>query len=159
VNLPTQHQIAVLGMHATTAAGTAIAVIGFTHIATPDQVQNATAAIGQISDGVALIMKGGGTLMVTGAAVYATIKSGPFASLLRAVTSIAGDPAKLAQVQQGDIGATLPEKAALVLVTDKLPEVAGVGTTQTQAGKELAMAVPSPTVQIVTTPAAKVIGL
>jgi hypothetical protein len=151
VNLPTQHQLAVLGTHVAAGAASAIAVIGFTHIADSSQVADATTAIGQISDGVALIMKGGGTLGTIGIAIYATVKSGPFASLLRAVTSIASDPAKLAQVQQNTTGATLPEKAALVLVTDKLPEVAGIGTTRDEAGKELAMSVPSPTVQTIAT--------
>jgi hypothetical protein len=149
MNLPTQHQAAVFGTHIAAAAASAIAVIGFTHVATPDQVRDATTAVGQISDGVALIMKGGGTLIGFGVTIYATVKSGPFASLLRAVTAIASDPAKLAQVQAGATGATLTEKAALLTVTDKMPEVVGVGTTLTPDGKALALAVPSSSVQAV----------
>lgn len=141
--LPTQHQFAVAGTHLAAAAGAVIATLGFSHIATPDQVADATTAIGQISDGVALIMKGGGTLFGVGVGIYAFIKSGPFASLFRAAASIAADPAKVAQLKT----LTVAEQAPLVAVTDKLPDVAGVGTTRTEAGQALAQAVPSPTVQ------------
>jgi len=143
MNLPTQHQFAVFGTHAAVAAGTVVAMLGFTHIATQDQVTAATTAIGQISDGVALIMKGGGTLLGIGAAIYAFVQSGPFASLLRAVTSIASDPAKMDQLKT----LTVAQQAPLVAVTDRLPDVAGVGTTHTEAGNALAESVPSLTVQ------------
>lgn len=147
MNLPNSHQIAVFGTHAATAAAAAVAVLGFGHIASTDQVTSATTAIGQISDGVALIMKGGGTLVGVGVAIYATVRSGPLASLMRAVTAIAADPKTMQQVKDGTTGATLPEKAALIAVTDKLPEVAGVGTTLTPEGRTLASMVPSNTVQ------------
>lgn len=143
MNLPTQHQFAVAGTHAAAAAGAVVATLGFSHIATPDQVSSATTAIGQISDGVALIMKGGGTLLGIGAAIYAFVKSGPFASLFRAVSTIAADPAKMDQLKT----LTIEQQAPLVAVTDKLPDVAGVGTTRTEAGQALAQAVPSATVQ------------
>ena len=151
-SLPTQHQISVIGTHVAAAAGSVIAVVGYTHIADATQVADATAAVGKISDGVSLIMQGGGTLILIGTTIFATIRSGPFASLLRSVTAIAQDPAKLAQVKTGDTGATLDQKAALLLVTDKLPEVAGIATVRTDVGKALADAVPSETVQPTTTP-------
>lgn len=141
--LPTQHQFAVAGTHLAAAAGAVVATLGFAHVATPDQVASATTAIGQISDGVAQIMKGGGTLLTIGAGIYAFVKSGPFASLFRAVSSIAADPAKMEQLKS----LTVAEQAPLVAVTDKLPDVAGVGTTRTDAGMALAQAVPSNTVQ------------
>ncbi len=143
MNLPTAHQYAVFGTHAAASAAAVVAFIGFTHVAPADQVQSATVAIGQISDGVALIMKGGGTLVGFGMAIFAAVKSGPFASLLRAAASIASDPAKVDQLKT----LTVAEQAPLVTVTDKLPDVAGVGTTRTQTGQALANAVPSATVQ------------
>lgn len=145
--LPTQHQFAVVGTHVAAGAAAVVATLGFTHIATPDQVANATTAIGQISDGVALIMKGGGTLFGIGTVIYAFIKSGPFASLFRASAAIAADPAKMEQLKT----LTVAEQAPLVAVTDRLPDVAGVGTTRTEAGLALAQTVPSPTVQTVQT--------
>jgi hypothetical protein len=155
VNLPTSHQIAVVGTHVATGAAAAIAALGFAHVISPADVSNAGQAVSQISDGLGKVMAGLGTLIGIGSGVYAFITPGPLASLFRATKAIAADPTLTAQVQ----AAPLVDKAPLVFVTDKLPEVAGIGTTKTQAGKELAMSVPSPTVQSVDTPAAKVLGL
>lgn len=141
--LPTQHQFAVFGTHLVAAAGAVVATLGFSHIATPDQVADATTAIGQLSDGVALIMKGGGTLLGIGVGIYAFIKSGPLSMLFRAAASIAADPAKVAQLKT----LTVAEQSPLVAVTDQLPNVAGVATTSTPAGARLADSVPSSTVQ------------
>lgn len=142
--LPTQHQFAVAGTHIAAGAAAVVATLGFTHIATPDQVSDATTAIGQISDGVALIMKGGGTLFGIGVAIYAFVKSGPFSSLFRAAAAISADPSKMDQLKS----LTVAEQAPLVAVTDKLPNVANVATTPTAAGQQLALAVPSTTVQV-----------
>ena len=147
MNLPTTHQIAVAGTHVATAAAAVIATLGFVHVLNPADVGNATAAIGQITDGIGKIMAGMGTLIALGSGVYATITSGPFASLFRASKTIAADPVMMAQLQSTPIA----QQAPLVAVTDKLPDVAGVGTTQTEAGKALAIAVPSATVQPVAT--------
>lgn len=155
MNLPTSHQVAVVGTHVATGAAAAIAALGFAHVISPADVSNAGQAISQIGDGLAKVMAGLGTLFGIATATYAFITSGPLASLFRATKAIVASPELTAQVA----AAPLADKAPLVLVTDKLPEVAGIGTTQTQAGKELAMSVPSPTVQTVNTPAAKVLGL
>jgi hypothetical protein len=145
MNLPTQHQIAVVGTHLATGAAAAIAALGFAHLISPADVSNAGQAVSQISDGLGKIMAGVGTLIGIGSGVYAFITSGPLASLFRATKTIAASPELTAQVA----AAPLADKAPLVTVTDKLPEVAGIGTTRTQAGQELAMSVPSPTVQTV----------
>ena len=143
MNLPTQHQIVVAGTHVATAAATAIATLGMVHVLSPADVTNATAAIGQITDGVGKIMAGIGTLVAVGSGVYATLMASPFASLFRASATIASDPAKLAQLK----ATPTAQQATLVAVTDRLPDVSGVGTTGTPAGQALANAVPSPTVQ------------
>lgn len=151
MNLPTQHQIAVAGTVAASSAASVIATLGFVHLLNPADAMNATAAISQIGDGFAKVMAGTGTLITIGAGVVATVRSSPLASLFRASKTIAADPALTAQMAT----ASLPEKAALVLVTDKLPEVASVGTTRTEAGKALADAVPSITVQAAPPPFTK----
>lgn len=143
MNLPTQHQIVVAGAHIATAGAAVVATLGFTHVLNPAQVNDATQAISSIGDGLAKIMTGLGTLIALASAVYATISSGPFASLFRASAAIAADPAKMAQLKT----LTVAEQAPLVAVTDKLPDVAGVGTTTTGTGLELARSVPSNTVQ------------
>ena len=147
MNLPTTHQIAVVGTHVATASAAVIATLGFAHVISPADVTNASQAISEIGDGLGKVMAGLGTLMGIATGVYAFITSGPLASLFRATKTIAADPALTAQVN----AAPIAEKASLVLVTDKLPEVAGVGTTRTEAGKALADAVPSITVQSIST--------
>jgi hypothetical protein len=153
MNLPTQHQIAVVGTHAASIAAGAIAALGFAHVISPSDVADAGQAVSQIGDGLGKVMAGLGTLFGIASGVYAFITSGPLASLFRATKTIAADPALTAQVN----AAPIAEKASLVLVTDKLPEVAGVGTTRTEAGKALADAVPSITVQSVATPISRAI--
>jgi hypothetical protein len=143
MNLPTQHQIAVAGTAAATSAASVIATLGFVHLLNPADVSNATAAISQIGDGFAKIMAGSGTLIAIGAGLVATVRSSPFASLFRAANDIASDPDKMAQLKT----TPLAQQAPLVAVTDKLPDVAGVGTTSTTAGVALAEAVPSFTVR------------
>jgi len=149
MNLPTQHQIVVVSAHIGTAATTVIATMGIMHLITPAQVADAGQAISQIGDGLGKVMAGLGTLGAIAISIYTFFTSGPFASLFRASAAIASDPAKLAQLQQGTAGATLDQKVALVTVTDRIPEVAGVGTTRTDDGKALAELVPSATVQSV----------
>ena len=81
-------------------------------------------------------------LVGIGITAYAAVKSGPLASLFRALNTISNDPAKLNKLE----AATPDQKASLIAVTDKLPEVATVTTTNTAAGKALANSVVSPTV-------------
>ncbi len=155
MNLPTQHQLIVAGTAVATSAASVVATLGFVHLLSPADAANATAAISQIGDGLAKIMAGAGTLATIVAALIATIRSSPFASLFRAATDIASDPAKMDQLK----GTPLAQQAPLVAVTDKLPDVANVGTARTDAGFALARAVPSVTVQPTTTnpPAAKAV--
>lgn len=147
MNLPTGHQIGVATAAVAAFASGGIAMFGYAHIINPAQVNDATQAISQIGDGLGKIMAGVGTLAGIAIAAYNTIKSSPFASLFRASAAIAADPAKMEQLKI----LTVAQQAPLVAVTDKLPDVAGVGTTRTDSGLELAQAVPSNTVQ----PAAK----
>lgn len=141
--LPTQHQVVVAGAHIATAGAAVVATLGFVHVLNPAQVNDATQAISSIGDGLAKVMTGLGTLIALGSGIYATISSGPFASLFRASAAIAADPAKMDQLKT----LTVAQQAPLVAVTDKLPDVAGVGTTRTDNGLELAQAVPSNSVQ------------
>lgn len=143
MNVPTQHQIAVVGAHVASITAGVIGTLGFVHVISPADVTNAGQAISQIGDGLAKVMAGLGTLFGIASTAYAFITSGPFASLFRASKDIATDPVKLQQLQ----ATPLAQQATLVTVTDRLPEVAGVGTTRTEAGKALADAVPSITVQ------------
>lgn len=143
MNLPTQHQFAVAGMHVATAAAAVVATLGFTHILSEGQVADATQAISTIGDGLGKIMTGLGTLIALASGIYATIQSSPFASLFRSSKEIAADPVRLDQLR----ATPLAQQAPLVTVTDRLPDVAGVGTTGTAAGAALAQAVPSNTVQ------------
>lgn len=155
MNLPSQHQLAVAGTHIATAGATAVATLGMVHLLNPDQVNSAGQAITQIGTGVSSIMTGAGTLVALASGIYAAITSGPLASLFRATKAIAASPELTEQVKVSAIA----DKAPLVALTDKLPEVVGVGTTRDDAGKALAAAVPSASVQTVTAvpPIAKVI--
>jgi len=148
MNLPTQHQIAVAGSAIAISATSVISTLGFVHLLNPADADNATAAISQIGDGFAKMMAGAGTLITIGTSVYMTVKSSPLASLFRASKTIAADPRLTEQVKV----ASLANKAPLVVLTDKLPEVASVSTTRTEAGSALANAVPSSTVQTVGSP-------
>lgn len=147
MNLPTQHQLVVAGSAVGVFASGSITMFGFIQLLNPAQVSDATQAVSMIGDGLAKIMTGAGTLAGLAIMVYNTIASGPFANLFRASKTIAADPAMIAQLQS----TPLAQQAPLVAVTDKLPDVAGVGTTQTEAGKALAAAVSSTTVQPVAT--------
>lgn len=142
MNLPTTHQIAVVGSHVVTGAGAVIATLGFVHVLSPDDVTSAGHAVSQISGGIGEIMAGLGTLFGIATTVYAFFTSGPLASLFRATKTIAASDVLTEQVKQ----APLDDKASLTIITDKLPEVAGVGTTNTPAGRALANSVPSSTV-------------
>jgi len=153
VNLPSQHQIAVVGTHAASIAAGGIAALGFAHVISPSDVTNAGQAIHQISDGLGQVMAGLGTLFGIGTAAYAFVTSGPLASLFRSTKAIVADPSLTAQLQ----AAPIADKAPLVAATDKLPEVAGVGTTVTPAGKALADAIPSATVQVAIPPISKAV--
>ncbi len=155
MNLPSQHQVAIAGTAVATSAASVIATLGFVHLLNPADAANATAAISQISDGVAKIAAGAGTLITIGTGVYVTISSNPIWSFLRSSKTIAASPELTEKIKASSI----EDKAPLVVLTDKLPEVARVGTTNNDAGRAMAKAVPSNTVQTdsATSPSAKAI--
>ncbi len=145
MNLPTQHQIAVAASAVAISATSVIGTLGFVHLLNPADAANATAAISQIGDGFAKMMAGAGTLVTIGTGVYVTISSNPIWSFLRSSKTIAASPALTEQIK----ASSLADKAPLVVLTDKLPEVVGVPVTNNDAGRALANAVPSLTVQTV----------
>ena len=144
ITMPTKHQIAVAGSHAVVFAGGAIAALSFAGVLSPAQVATATDDVKRISADIADLIGAISSLGALFMVVYSTLKSGPLASFFRAAVTISQNPDLTKQVQD----ASIVQKAPVVFVTDKMPEVAGVGTTDTKAGAELALAVPSPTVQV-----------
>ena len=143
--LPTKHQVAVAGTHAVVGAGSALAALAYFGVLSPSDLQSATDDVKRIAADLSDLYAAVASLVVIGTTVFATVKSGPLASLFRAAASISKDPVKMAEVQ----AAPIAEKANVVAITDKMPEVAGVSTTPTQAGSLLASAVPSQTVRVV----------
>jgi len=143
MNMPTQHQIAVAGTHAIALGAGAVSALAFAGMLSSGAASDATSDINRIAADLKDLYGAVAGLVGIGAGVYATIKSSPFVSLFRASADIASDPAKMAQLKNTPIA----QQAPLVAVTDKLPDVAGVGTTHTMSGQALANAVPSPTVQ------------
>jgi hypothetical protein len=146
ITMPTGHQLAVAGSHVVGIAGSSIATLAFTGALNPQQAADATHAIQHISSDIVDLIGSVGTLIAIGATVWTTLRSGPLASLFRAAATISQSPALTAEVNQ----ASILQKAPVVAITDKMPEVAGVGTTATPAGAEMALSVPSQTVQQVT---------
>ena len=144
ITWPTRHQIAVVGSHAVVGASAAISTLAFMGALTPAQVQEATQDVSRIVSDLKDLYGALAGLAGLAMVAYSTIKSGPFASLIRAAQDIAADPKKIAQLQV----ATLDQKAPLVTLTDKLPEVAGGATVATKDGQALATAVPSTSVQV-----------
>lgn len=146
VNLtwPTSHQWAVLGSHAVVCAGGAIGAVAFFGGLNPAQVNEATQDVGRIAADVKDLAGAFASLAALAMTAYSVIKSGPLASFFRAAADIAADPKKIAQTQV----ATLDQKAPVVAITDKMPEVAGVATFNTRGGEALAKAVPSDSVQV-----------
>ena len=74
MQLPTFGQITAFGGHVVTFGAGVVSALAVTHIATPDQAQSATTAITQISQGVALIVSGGSTLIAFASAIWAVVK-------------------------------------------------------------------------------------
>lgn len=143
--LPTKHQVAVAGTHAVVGAGSALAALAYFGVLSPSDLQSATDDVKRIAADLSDLYAAVASLVVIGTTVFATIKSGPLASLFRAAASISRDPVKMAEVQ----AAPISEKANVVAITDNLPEVVSVSTAPTRAGSLLASAVPSPTVAVV----------
>jgi len=145
VTWPTPHQWAVLGSHAVVGASGIVAGVAFFGGLDPTQVQTATQDISRIAadvkDLVAAAISLGGLAMTA----YSVLKASPLTSFFRSAVEIASDPKKLDQVK----ASTLNQQAPVVTVTEKMPDVAIVGTTDTKAGLALATAVPSSNVQVV----------
>jgi hypothetical protein len=144
LSVPTKHQMAVVASHAVVGASAVVSTLAFMGALTPDQVQQATQDVSRIVADLKDLYGAGAGLVGLGMVAYSAIKSGPFASFFRAAQDIAASPKMIAQVQ----AATLEQKAPVVAITDKLPEVVGVPTTNTDGGKALATAVQSSTVQV-----------
>ena len=147
--LPTKHQVAVAGTHVTVSIISIIGAAAYFGVLSPAQVQDATNDVHRIAADLGDLYTAIAGLAGIAITAYATIRSGPLASLFRAVHDIAGDPVKMEQVGAAATGITTADKASLVAVTDKLPEVAKVITANTPDGQKLADAVPSPTVTTV----------
>lgn len=147
MTLPTLDQVKVLGAHLATFAGGSITMFAALHIITASDANNAATALTQLSHGVAEVLASLGTLVGIVSATYATIMASPLGAFFRSAKAVAADPSKMDQLKI----MTVEQQAPIVKITDKLPEVAGVGTTSTAAGKALADAVPSNSVQPVGT--------
>lgn len=147
ITWPTSHQWAVFGSHAVVCAGGAIGALAFFGGLDQAQVTEATQDVSRIANDVKDLVGAVGSLAALAMTAYSVVKSGPLASFFRAAADIASDPKKIAQAQV----ATLDQKAPVVAITDKLPEVAGVATFNTRGGQALATAVPSSTVQVTKT--------
>jgi hypothetical protein len=143
MNAPTQDQVLAAGRHVVSYAMGGVSMFAALHLITGGDAQSAANALNTIGHGFSEIVAGVATLATVATGAYAAFSANPLVQLLRGSKAVAADPAKQIQLQT----ATVDQKAALVSVTDKLPEVAGVGTTSTDAGKALADAVPSNTVQ------------
>jgi hypothetical protein len=146
VNLtwPTKHQWAVVGSHVVVGAGATIATLSFTGLLSGTDVATATDDVKRIAADVADFCGAVASLASIAMVVFSTVRSGPIGSFFRAAAAIASSPKLTEQAKT----ATLDEKAPAVAIVDKLPEVAGVGTTNTTAGRALATAVPSDSVQV-----------
>lgn len=144
LTMPTKHQLAVLGSHAVVAAGGAIGALAFFGGLDHAQVQEATQDVNRIASDVADLIGAVASLAALAMGAYSTIKSGPIGSFIRSSQAIAASPKLMEQVKS----ASIDEKASVVAITDKLPEVAGVATVNTIQGRDLASAVPSSTVQV-----------
>jgi hypothetical protein len=153
VSVPTTHQMAVVGSHVVVYAGGAISALAFFGALDHSQVIEATNDIKRISSDSADIIGAVSSLAAIAMAAYSTLKSGPLASFFRAANTIAQSPVLTAQVQQ----ASILQKAPVVTITDKMPEVVGIPTANTPAGDELALSVPSATVKVGTMSVIKVL--
>ena len=88
MNMPTQAQVVSFGRHIVTFGAGAITAGAALHVINGSQAQDATAAISQISSGVASITAGLTTLIGLGSALWAAWSASPFRQLL----SVAKNP-------------------------------------------------------------------
>lgn len=129
--------------HGIVGAGAVVATLGTVHLLSANDATSLTAAFAQLGDSLTKALVAIVTIAGIASTTWTTLSNGPLGMLFKSTKTIAASPALTAQVQQ----ASIADKAPVVAVTDKMPEVAGVGTTSNAAGKALATAVPSTTVQ------------
>jgi hypothetical protein len=144
-NILTKHQLAVAGTHVVVGASGFIGAMAYFGVLSPDQIVSATDDVKRIAADLEDLYTATAGLVGISITAYAAVKSGPLASLFRAAATIAADPSKMAKME----AASISDKANVVAITDKLPEVAGINTVPTTEGKALAMSVPSPTVAVI----------
>lgn len=125
------------GRYALTAIGATIATLGAVGVMSQSDTATATQAVESIAKSLGVIATSVATLAGIAAGAYATIRgmlnSTP-AATVAAAKEVANDPAE-------------PQaKLDLIATVDAMPEVKGVVTKNTPAGKTVAAAVPSPTV-------------
>lgn len=148
-------QIKQASTHVFTAAASIVGTLAAVKVISGGDATSLQHSLDQIGHGVAEIVAGITALIVAASGAYATFMASPLVALFRSAAAVASDPAKLAQLHATPI----EQQVSIVTVADKLPDVAGVGTTRTDAGKALALAVPSNTVQPVQSqPNVKVAG-
>jgi hypothetical protein len=154
MNFPTGDQIKSTTRSVTISLSSMLAGAAMLHLIGSDDPQKIVDAVNSIGNGVASIVTGVGALVTLGMGAWGVVTASPLRKLFSSTKTIAASAELTAQVN----AAPLAEKLPLVIVTDKLPEVAGVGTTRDEAGKALAAAVPSNTVQPVSPISGKVIA-
>jgi hypothetical protein len=143
ITLPTRDQVYASGRHVVSFSMGIVAGLAAVHAINGPTASGAGDAISQISSGMASVIAGVTTLVTIISGLYAAFSASPLSQLFKGSAAVASDPAKMQQLE----AATFDQKASLVKVTDKLPEVAAIGTTATAAGRAIETAVQSNTVQ------------
>ena len=104
MNTPSQAQFVAFGRHVVSYGMGVVSALAVTHIASSDQAQSATNAITQISQGIALIVSGGSTLVAFASAIWATVS----ASLKSQIASVQAAPQAQVTVNDPQLAAGIP---------------------------------------------------
>lgn len=147
VRWPTSHELAVAGTHIIVGAGTGLTVAAYFGVLDPAQVQEATSDVKRIASDVTDMVGAVSGLVTVLTLGFATLRAGPLGSLIRAASAVASSQRFTEQLK----AAPAEQKAPVVAITDKLPEVRSVPVTNDEAGKALAGLVQSSTVQVAKT--------
>lgn len=132
------------------SAGVVVGTVGVTlGVISASDAQGFAQGLNDISEGVKLIMKGGGTIMMIGLPLYGALKM-RLASKVSDVKAAA--PAELA------VAMTKVAPAEMITAVKDMPEVKGVVTNPTPDGIALARFIPSPAVASAGTPDAVAIA-
>ena len=105
--MPDKSQAISFGRHVVSYSAGAVSAAVMLHVISGDQGQGLTAAITQISTGVASIAAGVATLASIGMGVWAAIKQSPFATLLSA-SKVLGTQGQII-VKDPKLAAALPD--------------------------------------------------